>query len=162
MIYRPQFPYPFVKDCEPQRCHYSFDATNTPALTQTLDPLTQTSAIPLRTDRDADFLLRAWQMNGTRSRGRTIVLFRLIDPYNNPLSDEGNANQTQNFEDPFLGAVADGASPVVMESQNWGIYCPAGSNFNLLLYNQTANPADLSGIALILHGVKMYSSKRCA
>jgi hypothetical protein len=155
MIYRPQFPYPIPEDCHPQRCHYTFDSTNTPSFAGMLPSGNQTSAIPLQMDKDADFLLRAWQM-------ASDIMYRLIDPYNNALSDEGNVEQLRNFQRFTLSSATTGASPVALESQTWGIYCPAGSNFNLFLYNQTDAAVDISATVVVLHGVKMYGTKRCA
>jgi hypothetical protein len=169
MSYRPQWAYPLPPPpCEAQPCQFSYDATNTPAFTNTsFASGAQTGRIPLKLDLDADFYLRAIRTQGA-------VWIRLLDPESNLLDDADNAKDIGNFEAPnqfsnpagFDGTGWPGI--VVLESGQWklsesggtgGVYAPAGSNFLLYLYNGTNAAINLTTCAVNLYGVKVYSGE---
>ena len=157
-MYRPQFPYKSPAECEDQRCVYSFDKTNTPFLTGTLAAGANISRIPLLLDKDADFYLRGF---GTVNYDSLGIEFRLEDPKGHPLSDIENANEQINYEFAGLYSCTDGAGIVALDSDDWGVYCQQGSRLYLFIFNDGANPFDLTGLIFNLHGVKRYSGDRC-
>jgi hypothetical protein len=109
-VYRPQFPIsPAPEGFEWVPTIYSFDATNTPALSLAITGTQQTDDIPLLLDDDADFYLMAIKVNAP------LVKMILKDPYTAPLVDD--------FVSPLLWA--DDLQPTVVETP--GLYCPAGS-----------------------------------
>jgi hypothetical protein len=165
-MYRPQFPYPLPPaPCEADRCQYSFDTSNTPALAQVLGAGQQTGRIPLNMDVDADFYLRAITTLGTTSFPALSCSFRLVDPESNNLSDSDNAQQSTNFEIPMEYSDTHGAGLVVLESGQWligsggagGVFAHGGSSFLLYLFNPAAVPIDLSTFVINLHGIKVFS-----
>ena len=156
MGYRPQFAFPLPDPpCEYQRCTYSFDGSNTPALVGTLGAGLTLSKIPLLMDTDALFLMRGFTVPVT------ALQFRLEDGNENPLSDSGNATQSTNYELQALYSATDGAGLVALDSDDWGVYLPAGGAMLLYVYNPTAAPVDLGGLFLNLHGVKRYQGANC-
>lgn len=156
MAYRPQFAYPVANSpCEDQRCSYSFDASNTPALAGTLAAGFSLSKIPLLMDTDAPFYLRGFVVPVT------ALQFRLEDANDNPLSDQGNSLQGTNFQFPALYSETDGAGIVALDSDDWGMYLPAGGAPLLYVYNPTAAPVSLAGVFINLHGVKRYPGANC-
>lgn len=163
MAYRPQFVYrPFAGKCDDQVCTYSFDGTNTPALNPpvgagTLLPGRNITQIPLVMDRDADFFLRGLSLSLVG--GLTI---RLEDPFSNPLSDSGNRIEVSNYEYPALFAATNGAGFAALDSDDWGVYCPAGSKWLLSIYNPTLVAQDLSLLVVNMHGIKRYPERQCA
>jgi hypothetical protein len=124
-------------------------------LTGTLLAGQQTGRIPLSLDKDADFYLRAINIQGAAS-------VRIEDPDNNPLSDSDNATQAANFMLPVEYGDSSGAGVVALDSGADGVYGPAGGNFVLLLANLGGVTIDLSTCAITLHGVKRYIEKGCA
>jgi hypothetical protein len=156
MAYRPQFAFPVANRCDEQRCTYSFDGSNTPALVGNLGAGLTLSKIPLLMDTDAPFLMRGFCVPGTS------LQFRLEDGNENPLSDSGNSTQSTNYEFPALYSETDGAGLVALDSDDWGISLPAGSAMLLYVYNPTAAPVDLGSLFINLHGVKRYQGARCA
>jgi hypothetical protein len=148
-VYRPQFPYaaPRAK-CEGQRCHYSFDGTNTPSIISVAAGAVLTK-IPLRMDQDAPFFLRGIQVSSD-----TGLLLRLEDCFENPLLTDSQVIS------PALWCDPDGAGVVAMESDNWGIYCPAGGS--LLLYVTNPTNAAVATLVINLHGEKWYSEGTCS
>lgn len=160
-MYRPQFAYRTPKDTEDHRCHYSFDGSNTAFLVGNLGAGLSTGRIPLLMDSDADFFLRAIQLQP--SLGLQI---RLEDCYGNPLSDSGNnpvvaGTQRDNYVNPALYGEPDGAGIVALESDEQGVYCPRNGALNLYVTNPTAAPISLANIVVNLHGVKRYSGEKC-
>jgi hypothetical protein len=150
-MYRPQFPYPDVElPCEAQRSMYSFDSTNTPVMTGTLASGATTGRIPLHLDVDAEFWLRAITTWGG-------VSLRLEDSDSNPLSDDGNAVESTNYQTPGQYSNSQGAGVVVMEAGDMGILGAAGGNICVFLYNGTSSSIDLTSCAINLHGIKIYS-----
>jgi hypothetical protein len=169
-MYRPQFAYRTPKDAEDHRCHFSFDATNTPFLVGNLGAGLATGRIPLLMDSDADFFLRAIQI-----QDRSLIFpfpssgfqVRLEDCYGNPLSDSGNSpvvagTQRDNYVAPALFGEPDGAGLVALESDEQGVYCPRSAGLSLYVLNPTAAPISLANIIINLHGVKRYSGEKCA
>ena len=155
-MYAPQFAYPAAPGkCDDQRFSYSYDATNLPAFTGTLAAGQQTGRIPLSLDKDADFYLRAINIQGAAS-------VRLEDPDNNPLSDSDNRLQAANFMLPAEYGDSSGAGVVALDAGAGGVYGPAGGNFMLLVANLGSTPIELSTCAITLHGVKRYTEKGCA
>ena len=155
-MYRPQFVYPAPPaPCEDQPCQYSYDSTNCPVFAGTLQPGQQTSRIPLPLDEDAAFYLRGISTNGLAS-------IRIEDCNGNALSDSENAQNSSNFAHPYKYADTLGAGFVALESGNDDIFCPAGGNLLVYLYNGTAGILYLNTCALNLFGVKRYYGEGCA
>lgn len=161
--YRPQFAYPSPKDCEEQRCVYSFDFTNTPWLATTLAAGNNIQRIPLLLDKDADFYLRGISTPDVGLANNLPGLeFRLEDSNGHPLSDMENAAVEINYQFAGLYSAMDGAGIVAQDSDDWGVFCPAGSRLYLYLLNPSANDILLTTLVINLHGVKRYSGERCA
>ena len=159
MNYRPQNVYKSPKGCEDQSCPYSFDLTNTPVLAGTLQPLQTAYRIPLELDKDADYYLRG--ISSTDPAGALEI--RLEDPKGNPLSDSENPRQQTNLQPPEVYSFTQGLGIVALDSDDYGVYCPAGSRLLLYVYNNSgANPAVMTGIVVNLWGIKRYSGERCA
>lgn len=157
MPYRPQFAYPPASaPCEDQRFTYSFDGSNTPALVGTLAPGLGLSKIPLLMDTDAPFFLRGIVIPNS------LLQIRLEDANDNPLSDQGNLVQTTNYEYPALYGGTDGAGIVALDSDDWGMYLPAGGAPLLYVYNPSGGTVNLSGVFINLHGIKRYAGSNCA
>jgi len=150
-MYRPQFAYPpSPAQCKDQSCVYSFDATNTPYLASIAAHDPGTNQIPLQLDQDADFIIRAIRIPQTSLR----VL--LEDCFLHAIVDSNPNNQCLN---PRFWAETDGAGFVALESDNWGIWCPAGGI--LIAYVQNPTAAPITGMVINLAGVKRYSGVRC-
>jgi hypothetical protein len=157
VAYRPQFAFPRApQPCEDQRCTYSFDGSNTPALVGTLGAGLNLSKIPLLMDTDAPFMLRGLCVPNT------ALQFRLEDANENPLSDCNNQLQGTNFQFPALYSETDGAGLVTLDGDNWGVHLPAGSAMLLYVFNPTAGDVDLGTLFINLHGVKRYQGASCA
>ena len=155
-MYAPQFAYPpSPGKCNDQRFTYSFDSSNLPVFLGSLSPGQQTGRIPLSLDKDADFYLRAINIQGRAS-------VRIEEPETNPLSDSDNQLQAQNFALPDEYGNSDGAGVVALDSGAGGVYGPAGGNFVLLLANLGATTISLATCAITLHGVKRYTDRGCA
>lgn len=165
MAFRPQFAFPEPPaGCEYHRCQYAYDSTNLPALLNTLLSGQQTGRIPLVTDRDAPFLLRAIETIGIQSRGGPAgghgIMIRLETPSWDPLDDNNNTVQSINFE--FLDLFSESLNAVVpVEGGQDGVWCPPGGAFNLYVYNSNAASQAPSFLAVVLHGVKLYRSGQC-
>ncbi len=84
----------------------------------------------------------------------TDLLVRLEDCFENPLLSDPQ------FINPALWGAPGGAGLVVAESDNWGIYCPAGGSLLLYVTNSTAAP--ITGFVLTLHGEKWYAEGSCS
>lgn len=153
-MYRPQFVYldspPNTKDV---RTSYSFDQSNVAAFQGTIaagNAFSTPIALPL--DQDADFFLRAVQIQATQ------LLVGLADLNNHPLIDPAQSGFPGMLIPDFWSST-DGAGIVAMESDNWGLFCPAGSSLLAYVQNSTAGP--LSGPVITLHGIKRYCGDRC-
>lgn len=157
-MYRPQYVYNVAEaPCVEQTCLYSFDGTNTPALVGTLGAGLSLSRIPLLVDTDAPFFLRALRIPDAGG-----LQVRLEDAKDNPLSDSGNANAVTNYEFPALYSETDGAGLVPLDSDEWGVYLPAGGAHLLYVYNPTPAPVDLAVVFVTLAGVKRYLGGVCS
>ncbi|HXU79233.1 MAG TPA: hypothetical protein VN794_21825 [Methylomirabilota bacterium] len=159
-MYRPQFIFaPAPAPCEDQRCTYSFDAVNLPVFTGTLAAGQQTGRVPLRLDKDADFYLRGISQFGA-------VSVRLEDCEGNAISDSENALQAGNFMLPAEYGLTGGAGLVPLEGGSArggedGLFAPAGGNFVVYLFNNTAADIDLTDCAISLHGIKRFPGASC-
>jgi hypothetical protein len=158
-MYRPQFPYATPDKCVDQRCVYSFDQTNTPYLTMTLDPGQNFSRIPLQLDKDADFYLRGIAIPQI---GAGTLELRLEDPKGHPLSDIENLITEIDYQYAGLYSDPAGAGIVALDSDDFGVFCQAGSRLYLYCYNNGASGVSLTTLVINLHGVKRYSGERCA
>ena len=157
LMYRPQFIYPVSKEpCYDQRCTYSFDGSNTPALVGNLGAGLSLSKIPLLVDTDAPFFLRGFTIPAT------ALQVRLEDCKENPLSDQGNLTAITNYQYPALYSDTAGAGLVTLDSDDWGMYFPAGGSPLLYVYNPTAAPVDMAALFITLHGIKRYVGRTCA
>jgi hypothetical protein len=155
-MYRPQFAYPDPPSpCEDQPCQYSFDSTNCPTFLGALPPGGQTNRIPLPLDQDAAFYLRGISTTGAAS-------IRIEDCNGNAVSDSENAQNSSNFADPYKYSDTLGAGFVALESGNDDVFCPAGGNLLVYLYNGTGSTIYLTTCALNLFGVKRYYGEGCA
>jgi hypothetical protein len=157
-MYTPQNVFSEPRNCDVQRCVYSFDRTNTPWLTTTLAAGANISRIPLQLDKDADFFLRAIQ---TTDNGVGLE-FRLEDMKGHPLSDKDNVVTLTNYEYPALYSAMDGAGITTVDNaDDYGVFCQQGSRLTLWLLNNGPNPINLTALVVNLHGVKRYTSGTC-
>ncbi len=155
MMYRPQCAFPAPPPgCVDQRFHYAYDASNCPTLAAgNLAAGAHTGRIPLQTDYDAPFYLRAIQQQASG------LELRLETPFSDPLSDSGNIVETTNYAFTALYSECDGAAFVTLDgdaSAEGGIFCPRGGVLNLYLNNPTGAPVNLNTVLLTLHGVKRF------
>ena len=157
-MYRPQFAYEAASQhgCLEQRCHYSFDGSNTPTLVS-IAAGAQLSKVPLKLDQDAPFFIRAIQVS------ESGVAIRLEDCDGNPLlGNPANATFPDSvpLANPAQWCESDGAGVVPVESDKWGVYCPAGGT--LLLYASNPTAGAVEGLVINLHGVKWYREGACS
>ena len=153
-MYRPQFVYlPSPPNTKDVRTSYSFDQSNVPTFVGTIPAANAYSTqIPLQLDNDADFFLRAIEIK------ETVLLIGILDPMNNQLVDPlvpGNPATLL----PDLWASPDGAVIVPLESDNWGVFCSAGSSLIAYVQNSTGDP--VAGPVITLHGIKRYCGDKC-
>jgi len=80
----------------------------------------------------------------------------LEDCFLHAIVDQNSNNQCL---DPRFWCETDGAGLVPLESDNWGIWCPAGGT--LIAYVQNPTNAPITGLAINLHGVKRFTGARC-
>lgn len=152
-MYRPQFVYPPTpKGCLDQRCSYSFDQSNTPYFNGTIAAGALIQKIPLQLDQDAAFFIRAIEVQATG------LLVGLEDTHVNPLLQPTAQGQPPTLL-PALWCEPDGAGIVALETDNWGIFCPAGGVLNAYISNPTAGP--IAGPVILLHGIKRYTGEQC-
>jgi hypothetical protein len=159
MSYRPQFAFR-RSSCYEQKCMYSFDRTNLPALklnTPDIAAGAQTGRIPLHLDKDAAFELRGISVQYDVVNS---LAFRLEDPDGNPLCDSENQAPQTNFVESSESAFTKGAGIVALEGGPGGIPTPASANYVLYLYG-LGGAVTPEGIAINLHGVKLYREERC-
>lgn len=159
-MYRPQNVFPVAVDpCEDFRCTYSFDYSNVPMLAAGVPTtFSNTTRIPLNLDRDADFFIRGIQVSPT------LLEIGLTDPWNNPLVDPGQGMGFDNDGLPpymrsYVWAQTCGAGLVILDGDNWGIYCRAGSVLGLYVNNDTGAAQDSPVITI--HGIKRYRKGAC-
>ncbi len=156
-MYRPQFAFRKpVGSCEEHRCHFSYDASNTPALVSVAAGANLTK-IPLRMDQDAPFYLRAIQATPSG------LQIRLEDCFDNPLLGKpvvADALTGDVVVNPSFWCETDGGVVVPLESDDWGVFCPAGGVLLLYVVNPTAAP--ITTFVLTLHGVKWYQEGSCS
>jgi hypothetical protein len=159
MSYRPQFAYAPIPDCDEQRCTYSFDPSNLPAIVGvTLAAGAQTGRIPLKFDLDADFYVRAIAATyaglGIRIEGSGAG-----DPWSDNENDTSlfpSANFVQLSEYSGLGPFISHIGLCSLESGLRGIFIPGGGTLSLFLFNYTSAGLSLATFRLLLHGVKAY------
>ena len=170
-MYRPQFVYPDAygviipaKDgkpayfCQDKRCTYSFDYTNTPSLSVVNNNVVNLK-IPLILDQDADFFLRAFQVNYSTvgGVGTQLVQVGLLDCFNNQILDPLVAGNPPVLY-PYLWSESATGGIVTLDSDAWGIYCPAGGALGAYVNNQSGATAS---VIINLHGVKRYRGAQC-
>lgn len=152
-MYRPQFAFPESSGpCQEQRCTYSYDRTNTPALAGTLAAGATTPRIPFLLDRDADYLWRAIQVSPT------VLLVGIEDPGGHPIV-HANPSSNPPVELNALWAQCDGGPFVTLDSDNWGIYCGPGAVLIGYVSNPTAGALVLPIITF--HGIKRFRGNKC-
>lgn len=150
-MYRPQFAYVQPPStCRDQNCFYSFDGSNTPTFLSIPANDPGTNKIPLYLDQDADFLIRAIRITPT------VLRVVLEDAFLHTLLDQNATDQCLN---PRFWAQTEGAGLVALESDDWGIWCPAGAS--LIAYVQNPTGAPVTGLVINIQGVKRYSGPRC-
>ena len=154
MAYRPQFAFPNPpKTCRDQNCMYSFDGTNTPSLLSIAAGEPGTNKIPLQLDNDADFLIRPVRMPPT------ALKVALEDCFLHLLVEVNPVNADYQLLNPEFWSESDGAGLVAWESDDWGIWCPAGGS--LILYCANPTGAAITNFVVNLQGVKRYTGARC-
>jgi len=152
-MYRPQFAYPLTPaQCEDERCHYSFDGTNVPRFQGNIPGLTTYTKVPLVLDQDADFFIRGIQISPT------TLLIGIQDPSGHPIVFPTATGLPPVLQVP-LWAQSDGAGLVTLDSDNWGIFCPASGC--LLAYVQNTLAGSVAGPVITLHGVKRFKGAGC-
>lgn len=152
-MYRPQFPYPPTPvGCQDQRVSYSFDGSNVAYFSGTVAAGALLQQVPLPLDKDADFYLRAIQIQAT------TLLIGLQDAGGHPLLLPSAPGLPPTLSVP-LWAQCDGGPIVPLESDNWGVFCRAGSR--LLAYVQNTGIAAVNGPVITLHGVKRFVGELC-
>lgn len=153
-MYRPQFVYlDAPKETRDVRCTYSFDSSNTAPFQGTIpnnNPFS--NPIKLTLDQDADFFLRGIEV------AETNLLIGLLDPFNNQVVEPLTSGFPPTLE-VELWASTDGSEIEALESDNWGIFCPAGSS--LIVYVQNNSGGPLNGPIINLHGIKRYCGDIC-
>ena len=155
-MFRPQFAHALPPlPCVQQPCQYSYDQTNLPALTGTLAAGQRTGRIPLKTDKDAPFYVRALSTHG-------LLSLRIEDADRNAWSDSENAVESTNYEIPSEWSEGGGAGNVVLESGAGGIFIPLGATLVMYLYNNTAGALNLNTVCVNLVGVKQFENEECA
>lgn len=156
-MYRPQFVYPPAgKGCTDRKCTYSFDYTNTPALAVPNNNVVNVK-IPLILDQDADFFLRAIQVQVQNDSNPNNFQLGLLDCFGNQLLDPllpGNPPTLY----PYLWCQSSTGGIVTLDSDDWGIYCPAGGALSAYVQNTGGATAD---VFINLHGVKRYRGAQC-
>lgn len=151
MSYRPQFAYAAPPNsCRDQNCMYSFDGSNTPSFISVAANDPGTNKVPLILDQDADYLIRAIRI--TPSALRVV----LEDCFLHILVSQDPTNECLN---PQFWSQSDGAGLIALESDNWGIWCPAGGV--LIAYVQNPTNAPITGLVINVQGVKRYNGVRC-
>jgi hypothetical protein len=153
LSFRPQFAFPTPAGVRDEQFTYTFDATNTPALSGTIPTLQTRESIPLLLQPDTEFRWRAVKIS---ARGGSSLGVKFQDPYGNFLSDDFipcNAGYTPSG----LGGLV-GSQPVVLESE---IVCPPGGVVWAYLENPTGGTYTID-IEIALLGVKRISDVRCA
>lgn len=160
MVYRPQFVFPdSAADCQDVRTHFSFDYSNVPLFASDIpSSWNSNTRIPLVIDKDAPFLLRGIEVSPT-SLG-----VGLLDPFNNPLLDNGQeiaglGGGLPPFLPVEIWAGSAGLGVGALEGDNWGVFCPRGARFGLYLSNTTGGA--VAAPVITLHGVKRYRKGDC-
>lgn len=156
-MYRPQMAYPEASahGCVEQRCHYSFDGSNTPTLAS-IAAGAELSKVPLKLDHDAPFFIRAIDVS------ETPVQIRIEDCNGNPLlgNPQNAAAGSVPLDNPAQWCESGGAGLVPVESDEWGIFCPAGGT--LLLYAVNPSGGAVTDLVINVHGVKWYKEGACS
>lgn len=140
-LYRPQFPYPSIRECKEEQFHYTFDSTDIPALGLAIPAASFALNIVLHLEPDAAFLWRGFKVSNSG------LAIRFKDPYGNylspcavPIELYGTCPTVFSEEGGFCVAFSQ------------GIYCPPGGNVLVDFYNPTAG--SLTPSAITLYGVK--------
>lgn len=163
-MYRPQFVFPPPgKGCQDRKCPYSFDSFNTPALGNIPNGNPVNVRIPLVLDQDADFFLRGVQIFVTAvSAVPTTVQVGLLDCFGNQLIDPllaGNPPTLYPYLWSFSSASPTGGGGIVtLDSDPWGIYCPAAGALAAYISNTAGFEVS---VIINLDGVKRYRGEQC-
>lgn len=150
MSYRPQFAYPQAVGFEDEAFSYSFDATNTPALTGTLAAATsQLSGIPLPLQQDSSFLWRAIKVELPPMGAGSNLYIQFKDCQGNYLTD--TLVPIDQYAAP-TGLQIAGTGSVVLEPER---PCPAGGVITVYFQNATGGALSFPKITLL--GVKRFA-----
>ena|ERR1035441_1398666 len=159
MSYRPQFAYAPIPDCDEQRCSYSFDPSNLPAIAGvTLAAGALSGRIPLKFDLDADFYVRALSANNPELSMR-IEGSGPGDPWSDNENDTSlfpGANFVRLSQYSDIGPQNGRFGLCTLESGIRGIFIPGGGTISLFLFNHGNAAQQLMNFRLVLHGVKAY------
>lgn len=129
--YRSQFAYPPpAPGFRENVFHYSFDATNVPALGRPILAGVQVNDIPLQFQNDYDFFCRGIKVQF--ETGASSLYLWLKDPYSNYLSQ---VPVPLSLYLTGAGAAICGTLMIPLEPE---ILCPAGGMFHAYLYNPLA------------------------
>jgi hypothetical protein len=152
-MYRPEFAYlPAPPNTLDQACLYSWDGSNTPSFVSPIPNGALIQKIPLRFDQDSDFFIRGLEIIGNG------LLVGLEDTNGAPLVQPLAPGLDPTMLAP-LWAETDLAGETAVESDNWGIYCPAGSALYAYVQNATGNQQN--GPIITVYGVKRYLGVPC-
>jgi len=163
-MYRPQFVYPKAgPGCRDVACTYSFDVSNTPGLGNIPNNSTVNVKIPLILDQDADFFLRGIQTLSTVTFGNPFnVRLGLLDCFNNQILDPVLAGNPptcyQYLWSQSAASPTGGGGIVTLDSDDWGIYCPAGGALGAYVQNTSTGVAS---VIINLYGIKRYRGEKC-
>src|ERR1039458_195113 len=152
MSYRPQFAYAPIPDCDEQRCSYSFDPSNLPAIAGvTLAAGALSGRIPLKFDLDADFYVRALS-NTNPGLSMRIEGSGPGDPWSDNENDTSlfpGANFVRLAQYSDIGLTKSRFGLCTLESGLRGIFIPGGGTISLFLFNHYTAGVSLANFRLI-------------
>jgi hypothetical protein len=152
--YRPQFvPAPAPQGFHDEEFVHYFDAVSTPVLGAVLAAGATQMNVTLQLENDADFIARGIRIIGT-------ARFQFREPFGDKLLSEDlpatppvlrHTYQAGGLDLTPSGTLELPTVPIEPE-----IFCPAGSAFQVNIYNPAAVPANVAGFIAIF-GVKRYA-----
>jgi hypothetical protein len=152
--YRPEFAYGTPEGFDDEPFVYSFDASNTPAITGVLASGTTLTNIPFLLQQDAPFILHGWRIEVSGGGDNTLRV-QVKDPQGNYLMDDYTP---VGLVSGSFGQNPPGAVPVLVCPPR---PCPAGGVFTGFL---KGDGGSIAALRFIFYGVKRYKQcvERCA